>query len=59
MLDYLHFLLELDSFSLNEVVAAAANYQAQKEPRKKYHETQNKTKIGSWWVGLQANGDGQ
>lgn len=35
MLDYLHFLLELDSFSLNEVVAAVANYQAQKEPRKK------------------------
>lgn len=26
MLDYLHFLLEFDSFSFNEVVAAVANY---------------------------------
>lgn len=35
MLDYLQFLLELASFSFNEVVAAVANYLAQKEPRKK------------------------
>lgn len=38
MLDYLQFLLELDSFSFNEVVAAVANYQAQKEPRKRVQQ---------------------